>query len=140
VQISLEQILSVLMGKVEALEAALDDLRLRNNIILRLVKNSGELDREMIQEAVKEELEVSKKAGLIEDNKETLSTIDSLTDSIYKWLTGDVEDIKAKMDEYRKKMKEVMKEQESKVIDVAPPDFVKKLEPKEPKKNGGIIL
>jgi len=128
------------MGKVEALEAALDDLRLRNNIILRLVKNSGELDREMIQKAVKEELEVSKKAGLIEDNKETLSTIDSLTDSIYKWLTGDVEDIKAKMDEYRKKMKEVMKEQESKVIDVAPPDFVKKLEPKEPKKNGGIIL
>ncbi|MBO8165723.1 MAG: hypothetical protein DRP32_01490 [Thermotogae bacterium] len=139
-QISLEQILSVLMGKVEALEAALDDLRLRNNIILRLVKNSGELDREMIQKAVKEELEVSKKAGLIEDNKETLSTIDSLTDSIYKWLTGDVEDIKAKMDEYRKKMEEVMKEQESKVIDVAPPDFVKKLEPKEPKKNGGIIL
>ena len=44
------------------------------------------------------------------------------------------------LDEYRKKMEEVMKEQESKVIDVAPPDFVKKLEPKEPKKNGGIIL
>ncbi|OAA31293.1 hypothetical protein AT15_07290 [Kosmotoga arenicorallina S304] len=139
-QISLEQILSVLMSKVEALEAAMDDLRLRNNIILRLIKRSGEIDKETIQEAVMEELEVSKKAGLIEEERETSSTVASLTDSIYNWLTGDVEEIKAKMDEYRKKMEEIMKEQESKVIDVAPPDFVKRLEPKEPKKNGGIIL
>lgn len=139
-QISLEQILSVLMSKVEALEAAMDDLRLRNNIILRLIKKSGEIDKEAIQEAVTEELEVSKKAGLIEEERETMSTVASLTDSIYKWLSGDVEEIKTKMDEYRKKMEEIMKEQESKVIDVAPPDFVKKLEPKEPKKNGGIIF
>lgn len=128
------------MSKVEALEAAMDDLRLRNNIILRLIKKSGEIDKEAIQEAVTEELEVSKKAGLIEEERETMSTVASLTDSIYKWLSGDVEEIKTKMDEYRKKMEEIMKEQESKVIDVAPPDFVKKLEPKEPKKNGGIIF
>ncbi|WP_273230165.1 hypothetical protein [Kosmotoga pacifica] len=128
------------MGKVEALEAALDDLRLRNNILLRLLGSLGEMNKEKIEEAVKEELEVSRKAGLIEDNREIQSTVENLTDSIYKWFVGDVEDIRAKMDEYRKKMEEVLKEQESKVIDVAPADFVKRLEPKEPNKGGGIIL
>ncbi|ACR80208.1 MULTISPECIES: hypothetical protein [Kosmotoga] len=142
-QVSLEQLLSALIAKVDALEASVDDLRVRTNITLRLLKNLGkeEIDRDTVKKAVEEEFRVSKEAGLIEDSADVVKMIESFADDIYKWLTGDVRELREKMDEYKRKLEEALMSQ-SKVIDVAPADFVKKLKPKGPKDpdGGGKIL
>lgn len=141
-QVSLEQLLSALIAKVDALEASVDDLRVRTNITLRLLKNLGkEIDRDTVKKAVEEEFRVSKEAGLMEDSADVEKMVESFADDIYKWLAGDVSELRARMDEYKRKLEEALMTQ-SKVIDVAPADFVKKLKPKGPKDPdaGGKIL
>jgi len=62
-QVSIEQLLSGLMSKLETIEASLDDLRLKNNVLLRLIKemSSKEITLTTIQLAVKEELKSQRK-------------------------------------------------------------------------------
>jgi len=127
-QVSLEDILTSLLSKVESLEATVDDLRVKSNVLFRLYKeqNDGdEIDKEAIKNAVKEEFEISKKAGLINENSSIDEAVDNVTDGLIKWLEGDVEEIRKRMEEYRKKVKEAM--DNDNVIDVAPANFVNQL-------------
>ncbi|MDK2951068.1 MAG: hypothetical protein PWQ77_733 [Kosmotogales bacterium] len=141
-QVSIEQLLSGLMSKLETMEASLDDIRLKNNVLLRLIKemSNKEITLTTIQLAVKEELKITKEAGLIEEDQDTSITEKRITDSIYKWLEGDVSDIKEQVNEYRKKLEEAQR-QHSGNIDIAPPNFVDTLGNQNKKgKDGKIIL
>ncbi len=140
-QMSIEQLLSGLMGKLEALEASIDDVRLKNNILLRLLKevSSKKISVTTIQLAVKEELKITKEAGLIEENQDTTMTEKRITDSLYNWLEGDVADIKEQVTEYKKKMEEAQREQAGN-IDIAPPNFVDALGSQQKNKEGKIIF
>jgi hypothetical protein len=141
-QVSIEQLLSSLMSKLETMEASLDDIRLKNNVLLRLIKeiSNKEVTLTTIQLAVKEELKITKEAGLIEEDQDTSITEKRITDSIYKWLEGDVSDIKEQVKEYRKKLEEAQRQQSGN-IDIAPPNFVDALGNQNKKgKDGKIIL
>lgn len=140
-QVSIEQLLSGLMSKLEALESSIDDVRLKNNILLRLLKDVSpkEISITTIQLAVKEELKITKEAGLIEENQDTTMTEKRITDSLYKWLEGDVSDIKEQVTEYKKKMEEAQREQAGS-IDIAPPNFVDALGSQQKKNKDGKII
>ena len=60
---------------------------------------------------------------MIEEDQDTSITEKRITDSIYKWLEGDVSDIKEQVKEYRKKLEEAQRQQSGN-IDIAPPNFV----------------
>lgn len=140
-QISLDQFLGAIMSRVDNLEATMDDLRLRANIAMRIAKAAlGEFSRDDVLKAVKEELEVTKNAGLTEDGDEIEEISGKLTDSIYDWLQGDVAQLKEKMDEYKKKLQEAVESEKSKVIDVAPAGFVNQLGQNQPQKKGKILF
>ena len=56
-QISLDQFLSAIMARVDNLEATIDDLRLRTNIAMRLVKiMTPDFTRDDVKKAVEDEL------------------------------------------------------------------------------------
>ncbi|MGC9384155.1 MAG: hypothetical protein ACP5D6_06120 [Kosmotogaceae bacterium] len=135
-QVSLEDILTSLLSKVESLEATVDDLRVKSNVLFRLYKEQNEdngVDKETIRNAVKEEFEISKKAGLINEGSSIHEAIDNVTDGLVKWLNGDVEEIRKQMEEYRKKVAETM--EKDNVIDVAPANFVNQLKRNQQKRN-----
>jgi hypothetical protein len=135
-QVSLEDILTSLLSKVESLEATVDDLRVKSNVLFRLYKEQNEdndVDKETIRNAVKEEFEISKKAGLINEGSSIDEAIDNVTDGLVKWLNGDVEEIRKQMEEYRKKVAEAM--ENDNVIDIAPANFVNQLKGNQQKKN-----
>ncbi|MFO7881445.1 MAG: hypothetical protein R6U52_02770 [Kosmotogaceae bacterium] len=135
-QVSLEDILTSLLSKVESLEATVDDLRVKSNVLFRLYKEQNDdedIDEEVIRSAVKEEFEISKKAGLINEEASIDEAIDNVTDGLIKWLKGDVEEIRKRMEEYRNKVKDAM--ENDKVIDVAPANFVNQIKGDQQKKN-----
>ena len=143
-QVSLDQILTAILTKVDTLEASMDDLRIKNNILLRLVKEfSPELNKEKLEEVIKKEFAVTREAGLIDEQADgkTGEMVTKMADSMFKWLEGDVEDIKEKMQDYRKQLEETMeKERNGNVIDVAPADFVNRLDKKPQKGGSGLIF
>ncbi|MFW6120755.1 MAG: hypothetical protein ACOC80_07615 [Petrotogales bacterium] len=135
-QVSLEDILTSLLSKVESLEATVDDLRVKSNVLFRLYKEQNDdedIDKDAIRNAVTEEFEISKKAGLINEEASIDEAIDNVTDGLIKWLEGDVDEIRKQMQEYRKKVKEAM--ENDKNIDVAPANFVNQLKGNQQKKN-----
>ncbi len=135
-QVSLEDILTSLLSKVESLEATVDDLRVKSNVLFRLYKEQNDdenIDKDAIRNAVTEEFEISKKAGLINEEASIDEAIDNVTDGLIKWLEGDVDEIRKRMEEYRKKVNEAM--ENDKNIDVAPANFVNQLKGNQQKKN-----
>ncbi len=109
-QISLDQFLGAIMSRVDNLEATIDDLRLRTNIAMRLVKSAvPQLTKDDVERAVSEELEVTKEAGMMEENDEIEAISEKLTDSIYGWLEGDVSELREKMDAYERSFRKLWK-------------------------------
>lgn len=127
VQVTLDQLLSAIMSRMDSMEASLNDIRIKTNVLLRLLKENGtELTKDRILEVVKEELEVMSRAGML-DSEETDEISSSIAEGIHKWLEGDVADIREKIDNYRKEAKEAGSDSDN-VIDVASPDFLSRLE------------
>jgi len=127
VQVTLDQLLSAIMSRMDSMEASLNDLRIKTNVLLRLMKeDDSEFTKDRVLGAVKNELEVMKKAGML-DSEDTNEISISISDGIYNWLQGDVADIREKIDNYRKQMDESAEDGDN-VIDVASPDFLSRLE------------
>jgi len=140
-QVSLDQFLGAIMSRVDNLEATIDDLRLRTNIAMRLVKSVvPELTRDDVEKAVSEELEITKNAGMMEESDEIEKISSRFTDSIFEWLQGDVAELREKMDAYRKKLQEAMEAEKNRVIDVAPAGFVNQLGQEKGQKKGKLLF
>lgn len=129
------------MSRVDNLEATIDDLRLRTNIAMRLVKSVvPELTRDDVEKVVSEELEITKNAGMMEESDEVEEISSRLTDSIFGWLQGDVAELRERMDAYRKRLQEAMEAEKNKVIDVAPAGFVNQLGQEKGQKKGKLLF
>ena len=125
-QISLDQLLNFLIVRLGILEDMVEDLRMRNNILLRIIASKSDITREDIRKAVEEELKIMEEVGLVDE--EVPDIVESLVDDIDKWLKGDVKEMKEKIKEYREKLKEFERSQKGRKIDIAPPDFLHRLD------------
>ena len=126
-QVSLDQILNLIFARLEILENLTEELKLRNSILLRILSKKFEVTREDIHEAVEEELRVMEEVELI-DESEIPEMVESLVNDIYKWLKGDVKELKEKVKKYREKLKDMEKSQKERKIDIAPPDLLHRLD------------
>ena len=109
-QISLEEIISMLLSRVESLSANDENSKTKSNIIYRALYKKGLITEEDILDSVKEEYRMLKELGVIqaEPKEEMYRTI---TDGILQWIKGDVEGIKRSMAEYEKKLQEYAREE-----------------------------
>ena len=112
-QISLEEIITMLLSRVESLSANDENSKTKSNIIYRALYKKGLITEEDIMNSVKDEYRMLKELGVIqtEPKDEMYNTI---TDGILQWIKGDVEGIKRSMAEYEKKLQEYAREEAAK--------------------------
>lgn len=117
-QIGLDEIINMLVQRVEALAASDENNKTKQNIINRVLYKKGILTDEDIKASVKEEYRMLKElGGISEEPKEDV--YDTVTQGITEWLKGDTESIKKTMEEYKKKVEDMIREAESKKPKIA---------------------
>ena len=109
-QISLEEIITMLLSRVESLSANDENNKTKSNIIYRALYKKGLITEQDIMDSVKEEYKMLKELGVIqaEPKDEMYQTI---SDGILQWIKGDVEGIKKSMADYEKKLQEYAREE-----------------------------
>ena len=112
-QISLEEVISMLLQRVDALSANDENSKTKSNIIYRVLYKKGIITEADIMESVKEEYHMLKELGVIQDEpKEDMCQ--TITDGILQWIRNDVEGIKKSMADYEKKLKDYAREEAAK--------------------------
>ena len=112
-QISLEDVISMLLQRVESLAANDENSKTKSNIIYRALYKKGLITEEDILASVKEEYHMLKELGVVkEEPKEDM--YQTITDGILQWIKCDVAGIKKSMADYEKKLKDYAREEAAK--------------------------
>ena len=112
-QISLEDVISMLLQRVESLSANDENSKTKSNIIYRALYKKGLITEEDILASVKEEYHMLKELGVVkEEPKEDM--YQTITDGILQWIKCDVAGIKQSMADYEKKLKDYAREEAAK--------------------------
>lgn len=137
-QVSLDEILSMLLARVDSLAINDENSKSKFNIVARVLYKKGILTDVDILESIKEEHRMLKELGAIaeEPSDEIVQTI---ADGILQWIKGDVDSLKKGMEEYERKVQEAMAKQQAQKpkIDVASPAVLQQLNRMGGKGQGG---
>lgn len=119
-QISVQEAINTLFEVVSNLNVELNNVKLKNAILMRFINKKLDLTEEEIKESLEEEFNVFSK---VVDNKEGIDQnfIDEFSKQTYKWLTGDIEEFKQQIKET------VKKEENSNTIEIASPQELEQL-------------
>jgi hypothetical protein len=137
VQLSLDDLLSMLMARMDSLAVAEENMKTKFNIFARVLYKKGLLTDEEILESIREEHRILKGLGLLAEmpGEEMLK---AAADNMLQWIKGDVEAIKKGMEEYEKKLREYAAQEARKPkIDVASSSVLSQLDRLSGKKPGG---
>ena len=140
-QISLEEVLSMLLQRVEGLSANYENSKTKANIIDRVLYKKGLLTDEDILDSVKEEYRMLKELGIVKEDPKD-DTYQTITDGIVQWLKGDTAAIKKTMQDYQKKLEDMAREEEAKKpkIAVAGAGVLNELDQMSNKNGGKLIV
>ncbi|KLO22823.1 hypothetical protein X275_04795 [Marinitoga sp. 1197] len=141
-QVSLDQLINVIMAKLEGLEMSLEDLKFRTNIALRVLYKNELLTEENLVDAIKDEFKAhteleGKSLELPEEKAKEMSK------DILNWIKIDLEEMKKKMKEYEEQLKQMLQQAEGPDISIASPDLLNQLEQMKKNNkgnNGGLIF
>ena len=139
-QISLEDVISMLLQRVESLSANDENSKTKSNIIYRALYKKGLITEEDILASVKEEYHMLKELGVVkEEPKEDM--YQTITDGILQWIKCDVAGIKKSMTDYEQKLKEYAKAEAAKKpkIEVAGANVLNELD-NASKGSGKLII
>ena len=125
-QIGLDELLSMLMSRLDAATLESDNQRTRFNVLFRALYKKGLVSDDDVLEAVKDEHRIMKELGMIKELPPEAALKDAAR-SIMLWVKGDTEALKRSMREYEEQVKAAM-EQEKKHIDVAPAGVLNELD------------
>ena len=118
-QISLDEVLSMLLSRVDAMTMANENMKSKFNILARALYKKGLLTDDDILQSVRDEHQLLLDLGAIKampDDK----TLKSVADNVTQWVKNDAEAIKQSMKEYEAKVKAMIEEEEKKPrLDVA---------------------
>jgi len=140
-QVSLDDLLSMLVARIDSLSYSDENHKTKFNILARALYKKGLLDDEDIKESIREEHRILKELGAISEVPSE-DVVEAMTDSIMQWVKGDVNKIREAMEEYEKKLREAMqKEQAAKPkIDVASPAILEQLDKINKGKGGSKLI
>lgn len=112
-QISLEEVISMLLQRVEGLAANDENNKTKANIVNRVLYKKGLITDEEIKESVKEEYRMLKELGAVKEEPKD-DVYQTIADGIVQWLKGDTAAIKKTMEDYQKKLEDMAREEEAK--------------------------
>ena len=139
-QVSLDEILSMLLARVDGLALSDENSKSKFNIITRVLYKKGIITDTDVIDSIREEHRMLKSLGLIAEEPEE-DVVEAIAENILQWIKGDVDALKKGMEEYEKKMQEAMSRQNQKPkIDVASPAVLQQLNRMGGKQGGGSKL
>ncbi len=144
-QISLEEVITMLLSRVESLALNDENNKTRMNIILRVLYRKGVITDDDILESVKEEHRMLKELGAIKEEPGE-DVVKLVADNILQWVRGDVDAIKQAMEDYEQKLKEYAREEAKKSsLTVASSDVLQQLDrlsppPGSANRGGGKLI
>ncbi len=141
-QFSLDDLLSMLMARIDSISMGEENLKTKMNVIGRVLYKKGLLTDEDIIESVREEHRVLKELGAI-DTLPDDEVVKLSAEGIMQWIRGDVEAIKKGMEEYEQRIRELAaKEAKKPKINVASASVLSQLDQMSGQNPGGgkIIL
>ena len=118
-QISLDEVLSMLLSRVDAMTMANENMKSKFNILARALYKKGLLTDDDILQSVRDEHQLLLELGAIKAMPDD-ETLKSVADNVTQWVKNDAEAIKQSMKEYEAKVKAMIEEEEKKPrLDVA---------------------
>jgi hypothetical protein len=118
-QISLDEVLSMLLSRVDAMTMANENMKSKFNILARALYKKGLLTDDDILQSVRDEHQLLLDLGAIKAMPDD-ETLKSVADNVTQWVKNDAEAIKQSMKEYEAKVKAMIEEEEKKPrLDVA---------------------
>src|SRR6056297_4162109 len=120
-EMSIEELMNMLVSRLEGLSASVEDLRFRINISGSALVDQDVIKKDDIRAAVRKQLNIMKYLGSA-DNVD-YNTVEGLTESIMNWFDGDMSAIKAEYEQYKRLMEEAEGKinKESQRIEIAGP-------------------
>ena len=118
-QIGLDELLSMLLARVDNMAMDMENQKSRFNIMFRILYKKGAISDQDVLDSVREEHRVLKELGMIEEMPSD-EAMENAAKSILLWIRGDSAAIKKTMEEYKKRVSEAMAKQSKPRIDVAP--------------------
>ena len=132
-QISLDEVLSMLLSRVDAMTMANENMKSKFNILARAMYKKGLLTDEDITQSVKEEHQLLLSLGAIKEMPDD-AALKSTADNMIMWLKNDADAIKKSMKDYEEKVKAMIEEEQKKPhLDVASAADLERLD----RMNGG---
>lgn len=137
-QVSLDEILSMLLARVDSLAINDENSKSKFNIVARVLYKKGILTDADIVESIKEEHRMLKELGAIAEEPSD-DIVETIADGILQWIKGDVDSLKKGMEEYERKVQEALAKQQAQKpkIDVASPAVLQQLNRMGGKGQGG---
>ncbi len=136
-QISLEEIITMLLSRVESLSLNDENNKTRFNIVLRVLYKKGLVTDEDVEVSVREEHRMLKELGLIQEEPGG-DVVKAVTENLLQWARGDVDAIKKAMEDYERKVKEFAREEARKSsLTVASSDVLQQLDRLAPPPGAG---
>ena len=118
-QISLDEVLSMLLSRVDAMTMANENMKSKFNILARALYKKGLLTDDDILQSVRDEHQLLLDLGAIKAMPDD-ETLKAVADNVTQWVKNDAEAIKQSMKEYEAKVKAMIEEEEKKPrLDVA---------------------
>ena len=126
-QIGLDELLGMLVSRVEEMGIDNDNQKSRFNIMFRMLYKKGLFDEKDALDAIREENKILLELGMIKampDDK----TLKAAADNLMLWIKGDAKEIKRSIDEIQKKLQEAAEKQNKPRIETAPAGVLNELD------------
>jgi len=138
-QIGLDDLLSMLLARVDNMSMDSENQKSRFNIMFRILYKKGAITDQDVLDSIKEEHRVLKELGMIEEMP-SAEALENSAKSLLLWIKGDSEAIKKTMEEYKKRVSDAMAKQSRPRIDVAPAAVLGQLDRMAPQQGGKKLI
>lgn len=126
-QIGLEELLSMLLSRVDELSIDTENTKSRFNIMFRMLYKKGLFTEEDALEALKDENKILLELGLIKAMPDE-AAMKAAARSLMLWIKGDTKEIERSMDELNKRIQEENQKRNSPKIETAPAGVLNELD------------
>lgn len=126
-QISLDELLGMLVSRVEELAMDNENQKSRFNIMFRMLYKKGLFNETDAIEAIREENKILLELGLIKAMPDE-KTVKAAADNLMLWIKGDTKEIKRTMNELQKRIQEEEAKQNRPKIETAPAGVLNELD------------
>ena len=138
-QIGLDELLGMLVSRVEELALDNENQKSRFNIMFRMLYKKGLFNENDVLDAIREENKILLELGMIKAMPED-KTLKAAADNLMLWIKGDAKEIKRSIEELQKRIQEAEEKQNRPKIETAPAGVLNELDRLGGNNNKKLIL